>query len=304
MKAFFFNGNTNNLQTLNLTKGTNNPTGIASPRAYGAVIDNSDHEVIFYSEEKDSLIIYQAPETIYGTLAVNNFLMGLTITTGHCVIFDASTLQTFEKDFSIVSPNIGDSLIFTRSGDMELTAYSGITKNWTTFQTNQIINAMHVGDEIAVGGSVGFEKYWGYSAYNDTYYELEPEGNSVSPFSMAGGKTAIVIRTNKIYAFTPGNVSAVDENTNALVNSFLLYQNFPNPFNPSTRIQYQVSSITYVTLKVYDILGNEVATLVNEEKPAGEYDVQFDGMGLSSGVYFYQLTAGNFIQTKKMILIK
>jgi len=85
---------------------------------------------------------------------------------------------------------------------------------------------------------------------------------------------------------------------------FKLYQNYPNPFNPSTRIQYAVSSKQFVSLKVYDVLGNEVATLVNEEKPTGEYEIELDGVRLPSGVYFYQLQAGGFIQTKKMILLR
>ena len=96
--------------------------------------------------------------------------------------------------------------------------------------------------------------------------------------------------------------------------NFELSQNYPNPFNPSTSIRYQVSSIAQVTLKVYDVLGNEVATLVNEEKPAGSYEVDFSAISgsasgrnasqLSSGIYLYKLTAGNFIQTRKMILVK
>jgi hypothetical protein len=94
----------------------------------------------------------------------------------------------------------------------------------------------------------------------------------------------------------------VDEGTIPL--AFGLNQNYPNPFNPSTNIQYAIGSRQFVFLKVYDILGNEVATLVNEEKPAGVYEVEFNAATLSSGVYFYQLKAGEFIQTKKMILIK
>jgi hypothetical protein len=85
---------------------------------------------------------------------------------------------------------------------------------------------------------------------------------------------------------------------------FLLSQNYPNPFNPSTTIRYRIPETGLVTLKVYDILGREVATLVNEEKPVGNYEVEFDGSNLSSGVYFYQLKAGSFIQTRKMICIK
>lgn len=83
-----------------------------------------------------------------------------------------------------------------------------------------------------------------------------------------------------------------------------LYQNYPNPFNPLTRIQYSVNSTQNVMLKVYDLLGKEVATLVNEEKPTGEYKVEFSGEGLPSGIYFSQLKAGSFVETKKMILLK
>ncbi|MDZ7766264.1 MAG: T9SS type A sorting domain-containing protein [Melioribacteraceae bacterium] len=86
--------------------------------------------------------------------------------------------------------------------------------------------------------------------------------------------------------------------------TFSLSQNYPNPFNPTTSIEYQVSSIEKVSLKVYDILGREIKTLVNEVKSPGSYDVQFDASQLASGVYFYRLTAGDFVQTKKMILLR
>lgn len=89
-----------------------------------------------------------------------------------------------------------------------------------------------------------------------------------------------------------------------LPTEFALMQNYPNPFNPSTTITYHLPKIVNVELKVYDVLGNEVATLVDEYKPAGIYNVQFKMDKLSSGVYFYQLRAGDFIQTKKMIIIK
>jgi len=99
-------------------------------------------------------------------------------------------------------------------------------------------------------------------------------------------------------------VVSVEDETLNLPTEFSLSQNYPNPFNPSTKIQYALSSKQYAILKVYDILGNEVATLVDEEKPAGEYEVKFDRRGISSGLYFYQLRAGSFVQTKKMILLK
>ncbi|HVO74028.1 MAG TPA: T9SS type A sorting domain-containing protein [Ignavibacteriaceae bacterium] len=86
--------------------------------------------------------------------------------------------------------------------------------------------------------------------------------------------------------------------------SYYLGQNFPNPFNPSTTINYTLAEHGLVTIKVYNLIGKEMTTLVNEEKPAGNYSVKFDGSSLSSGVYFYIMKAGDFTQTRKFILMK
>lgn len=85
---------------------------------------------------------------------------------------------------------------------------------------------------------------------------------------------------------------------------FTLEQNYPNPFNPSTKITYTIPELTYVTLKVFDVLGQEIITLINEEKSAGRYEIEFDATALPSGIYFYKLQAGNFVETKKMELTK
>jgi hypothetical protein len=100
-----------------------------------------------------------------------------------------------------------------------------------------------------------------------------------------------------------GYPSDVDEE-DVLPNEFVLQQNYPNPFNPSTVINYQLPVSGQVTLKVYDVLGNEVATLVNEYRDAGTYETEFNEEKLSSGVYFYQLKAGSFFETKKMVYLK
>ncbi len=104
-------------------------------------------------------------------------------------------------------------------------------------------------------------------------------------------------------------ITNIANDTNVEYN-FSLSQNYPNPFNPITTITYQIPKTSFVTIKVYDVLGNEIATLVNEEKPAGSYEVEFQSAigpataGLASGMYFYQLKVGNYVETKKMVLIK
>ena len=85
---------------------------------------------------------------------------------------------------------------------------------------------------------------------------------------------------------------------------FELMQNYPNPFNPTTTIKYQIPSSSLVTLKIYNILGQEIATLVNEMQNSGSYTVQFNAVRLASGIYLYSLHAGSYIKTKKMILMK
>jgi hypothetical protein len=101
-----------------------------------------------------------------------------------------------------------------------------------------------------------------------------------------------------------GPVGIDDMNPLVVPDKFHLYNNYPNPFNPTTKINYQLAEISFVALKIYDVLGNEIATLVNEENPAGIYEVEFNGNGMPSGIYFYQLRSGNFIETKKMVLLK
>ncbi|MCL4538602.1 MAG: T9SS type A sorting domain-containing protein, partial [Bacteroidetes bacterium] len=115
---------------------------------------------------------------------------------------------------------------------------------------------------------------------------------------------------NFIYAATesgvfkrPRSISAVVERP-SVPSSFMLKQNYPNPFNPATTIEYEVSSKQYVALKVYNVLGQKVALLVNGEQSPGYYKVNFDASRLPSGVYFYRLEAGSYSATKKMVLIR
>jgi len=95
-----------------------------------------------------------------------------------------------------------------------------------------------------------------------------------------------------------------DEGSLSIPKEYKLAQNYPNPFNPSTTIKYSIPSSEFITLKVFDVLGNEVETLVNEEKSAGSYEVNFNASNLASGIYFYTLQAGKFTETKKLILLK
>jgi cyanophycinase len=111
---------------------------------------------------------------------------------------------------------------------------------------------------------------------------------------------------NKKYYLDSGSLrsSTGIENKSVLDRSYILYDNFPNPFNPNTRIKYEIMKADMTELVVYDLLGREVIKLVSEYQPAGKYEIEFDGSGLSSGIYIYRFSTGNYIQSKKLVLLK
>ncbi len=109
--------------------------------------------------------------------------------------------------------------------------------------------------------------------------------------------------TAEYYHFTT-EIPVVGVDDNIIANNFNLEQNYPNPFNPSTTINYTLAERSAVTLKVYDVIGNEVATLVNSTQEAGKHNVKFDASKLSSGLYIYTINTGNFTSSRKMMLLK
>ena len=109
---------------------------------------------------------------------------------------------------------------------------------------------------------------------------------------------------NATFKYKLTNITCVTSGEPGIPASFSLSQNYPNPFNPSTGINYSIPKSGLVTIKVYNVLGKEIATLVNEYRSAGNYSVQFNGSKLSSGIYFYRMKSGNFVQTKKLMLMK
>jgi hypothetical protein len=123
---------------------------------------------------------------------------------------------------------------------------------------------------------------------------------------------SLAINSNRdVFAGTTNGVfrmlystTSIEESENEIVSSFLIYQNYPNPFNPSTKIRYQLPKESKVVIKIYDILGSEVMELLNEQKEAGIYEAEFKANNLSSGTYIYKISTDNFVQTKKMVVLK
>ena len=130
-----------------------------------------------------------------------------------------------------------------------------------------------------------------YSVANSVNWDSIPSNFDQWNF---GGNFVVHVFDNPVYV----------QNENQQPEDFVLYQNYPNPFNPLTNIGFQIADFGFVSLKVYDILGNEVATLVYEEKQPGAYEVEFSSNGLTSGIYFCKLSVGSSSEVKKMVLMK
>jgi hypothetical protein len=184
---------------------------------------------------------------------------------------------------------------------VELTSFSASTANGTvvlnwataTETNNSGFEVQRSTDKISYS-NIGFVNGYGTTA--------EPKSYSFTDNTVNSG--AYYYRLKQIDyngAFEYSNVIEVEVGA---PDNFSLEQNYPNPFNPSTVISYQMPVNGNVVLKIYDVLGNEVTTLVNEFKEAGKYSIEFDASILGSGIYFYTITAGNFTSTKKMTLIK
>jgi photosystem II stability/assembly factor-like uncharacterized protein len=184
---------------------------------------------------------------------------------------------------------------------------SGVTENLNDIQFRNQNEGVAVGDN----GVVRYTTNGGTTWLADSYFNGLTSGDIISLATVDFNTGTAIVRNTTLDGGPSTTMFVVsseplfaDDTENPVPINYSLEQNYPNPFNPSTIINYSVPQLTLVTIKVYDILGKEIATLVNEEKNIGNYQVDFSGYALPSGVYFYKLIAENFTETKKLVLMK
>lgn len=217
--------------------------------------------------------------------------------------YDISKKGTYYTDgnnFCIVGTG-GRIYKSTNGGATWVQKPSGTTNNLRSIYQHTADSIVVVGDN----GTVRFSTNGGESWFTDSYFN--------SPSTRNYKAVSLVNRDYKTYSALSDTIWFVSEESfiigiepisTEVPNGFSLYQNYPNPFNPGTVIRFQVSSSSSVKLIVYDVTGREIETLVDHQLGAGSYIVDFDGSRIASGVYYYKLIANDFVETRKMVLIK
>ena len=211
-----------------------------------------------------------------------------------------SGLKT-ENDFTIMA-NIAQT---------ENTAFSDLTINYVVVEDVYYKGGNNISDHKNVMRKIvnpqGDSFTINYNETKNLETTISNNGtwdlNKVKVIVFVQNKSTKEVLQSESISFSEFGVTSV-EDEKVLSNNFNLAQNYPNPFNPTTTINYTLPSNQYVTLSIFDVLGNEVDLLVYGTKPAGNHNIIFDASNLSNGVYYYQIKAGDLIQTKKMILIK
>ena len=206
----------------------------------------------------------------------------------------------------------GNNLYLGTAVGVYITANDGM---FWAFTNNGIPSDVFGKKSISVIKSIGNNIFAG--TYGGLYSSTNSASNNTSPWlpvkgGLKGQINSLKIYDNRIYVGTNNGLysasiqylTAVENEQDNLPVNYILYQNYPNPFNPTTTIDYSIPTTSFVTIAVYDILGREVTKLVNEEKQPGNYSILFDGSNFPSSIYFYRIQAGNFVETKKLILLK
>lgn len=241
---------------------------------------------------------------------------GILKSTDYGASWSITSMTTAYRVYSLgCSPN-GTLFAGTRIDPPNAPAANGIyrsTDNGATW--SPVNNGVPSPSTLAVSGTIifGVDGSVFVGTFGSGVLRSTDNGNSWSSFSdglpapivasLANGKNGVVFAAG-LGIYSTSITTGISTEPTTAPSQFVLSQNYPNPFNPETGLRFQVPGVSDVKLAVYDQLGREVAVLVNETKAAGSYEVKFNGAGLVSGVYYYRLIAGNFTQTRTMMLVK
>lgn len=279
------------------------------------VQDSKIYNNLIYNNHATGIALYQidGAEGSKNNKIFNNTIVHPSDGRWALLIVDGSTGNTVYNNILINHHNFRGSIC------IDNTSANGLVSDYNLLVNRLSNNDGNSNMNLTAWQSLGYDVH-SFIALNDDQIFVDPANSnfhllaSSQPVNTGTSLVSTVVNVDidgvarpqgtgyDIGAYEFMSSTLVEEEN--VVSDFWLYQNYPNPFNPTTVISYRLPAGSTVTLKVYDVLGNEVETLVEEERPAGIYKVEFDASGLSSGMYFYTLNAGNFAPTKKMMLIR
>jgi len=273
---------------------------------HGNTIGTNDNQEIIGNGNDGILIAGNVGNVIIGQ-AVNGDYTGNSVIGNGSIGIDIVKFQDFSpQKITVRRDNLNQNLLTNLFVDS--TANNGIKAPYNLQYNSGLISGKHQLANVIIDIYAANALELPASSYTRIGTTItDPNGN----FSLTTGLNLEAItatatdQDGNTSNFARLNiVSDVEKENDEIPEEFSLEQNYPNPFNPSTKISFSIQTEEFVTLKVFNSLGEEVVELVNETKPAGNYSVSFDAANLSSGIYFYKITAGNFSDTKKMIILK
>jgi hypothetical protein len=280
------------------------------PRLQNSItmVSYSDNNVVCVTDltKRDTISIDTLSHWEVKSLPVSSDMFWKVSSTGTLTVANLPFEESWENNYPFywyldqvadsTGRNIGKSFIipttesyltifsYDDDNDVRITKFGGVTYPYN-------FSILVKDTTLPSGGACVFT-----SEVGDYIYRIQSSGRiSVVQGNAGAGATFMMVNGTLATGAIPNKV---------LPSSFVLYQNFPNPFNPSTTISYQLPRTVHVTVKVYDVLGREMETLVDETKPAGRYEVEFNGSRCSSGIYFCRMIAGSFTATRKLLLLK
>lgn len=242
------------------------------------------------------------------------------------ILVDGEVIEFIDKPDTIVYQTDNDLNEYTRSKSFELNCgsefyfsnlYYVLNKEFAdslveTDNVNFRVELVRVNDGQVVGvfDNINYDRN-NLDKYSNISYEVDCSGIQQGEYYLrlvttveGSSSFALANIMNETSNLGKRNFTKVNFTGNELPVTYELFQNYPNPFNPSTTIRYQVPEDGVVSLRIYDILGKEVKTLVNEQKTVGKYEISFDASGFASGVYIYRIQVNDFVSVKKMMLLK
>jgi hypothetical protein len=297
MTMYFYNSRNNHWQSIVLPKNLDN-SPIITPHLF-LFDEDEENDLVIYSSFRDTII--KLTFDINVMYRLHGYLIYAS-TENKSLVLNAEDCSISEKNIEFNQTGMGaEAAAFIDKENKILYGFSTLSNQWTTKVIEEEPYASFIQGQIGIastwymGSSMG--KIYAYNGFADSWVELIPKGSHV--VWTLGNQTVLVVRDSYLYAFYPHDTSSVNTiDPNIVTGSYAKGSNYPNPFKDYTTIDYHVEEPTRVVMKIFNLMGQELCTLVDARKPAGKWTVTWDGKDINNqpvppGIYYYQLKAGS-----------